>query len=57
MTWSSEVLIPVKAKLDGIVDRNQYRNIRVLLTASNVTKLRSTVQVRVFYRRCNTVAA
>lgn len=46
MTWSSEVLIPVKATLDGIVDRNQYRNIRVLFTASNVTKLISTVQVR-----------
>nr|XP_034327587.1 uncharacterized protein LOC105328884 [Crassostrea gigas] len=46
-TWSSGVLIPVKAALDGIKDRNQYRNIRVLFTASNVTKLISTVKLTV----------
>ncbi|XP_056005498.1 uncharacterized protein LOC130050218 isoform X3 [Ostrea edulis] len=46
-TWNTGILIPVKASVDSLKDRDQTRNIQLYVTTPNTTKQFSTVKVTV----------
>jgi hypothetical protein len=44
-SWLSGMMIPVKASMDTLKDRNQIRNIKLHVTTGNITKHFATVKV------------